>query len=98
MDIPAPEYQVRLFVRGNEYRVDGTWRDIMLALEFDGKSKYFDFKPTDEAIFQERLRERELMEARWNFIRVVWDDLANPELLRRRIKAAIANAQRRAAV
>ncbi|POH72912.1 hypothetical protein CVS27_13685 [Arthrobacter glacialis] len=95
MDIPAPEYQVRLIVRGNAYRVDGAWRDIKLALEFDGKTKYFDFKPTDEAIYEERLRERELMEAGWSFIRVVWADLANPELLRRRIKAAMLNAQRR---
>lgn len=95
MDIPAPEYQVRLIVRGNAYRVDGAWRDIKLALEFDGKTKYFDYKPTDEAIFEERLRERELMEDGWSFVRVVWADLANPELLRRRIKAAMANAQRR---
>lgn len=95
MDIPAPEYQVQLMVRGNAYRLDGAWRDIKLALEFDGKTKYFDFKPTDEAIYEERLRERELMEVGWSFIRVVWEDLANPELLRRRIKDAMENARRR---
>ncbi|MHA7271331.1 type IV toxin-antitoxin system AbiEi family antitoxin domain-containing protein [Arthrobacter sp. HLT1-20] len=95
MDIPAPEYQVRMLVRGNTYRLDGAWRDIKLALEFDGKTKYFDFKPTEEAIYEERLRERELMEEGWSFIRVVWEDLANPELLRRRIKAAMDNARRR---
>ncbi|WP_170835441.1 type IV toxin-antitoxin system AbiEi family antitoxin domain-containing protein [Arthrobacter alpinus] len=95
MDIPAPEYQVRIIVRGNAYRVDGAWWDIKLALEFDGKTKYFDFKPTEEVIYEERLRERELMEAGWSFIRVVWADLADPELLRRRIKSAMANAQRR---
>lgn len=95
MGIPAPEYQVPLIVRGKTYRVDGAWRDIKLALEFDGKTKYFDFKPTEEAIYEERLRERELMEEGWSFIRVVWEDLANPELLRRRIKAAMQNARRR---
>lgn len=95
MDIPVPEYQVRLLVRGNAYRVDGAWRDIKLALEFDGKTKYFDFKPTEEAIYEERLRERELMEAGWSFIRVVWEDLANPDLLRQRIKAAMQTARRR---
>lgn len=97
MDIPAPEYQVRLMVHGNAYRVDGAWRDIKLALEFDGKTKYFDYKPTDEAIYEERLRERELMEAGWSFVRVVWADLANPGLLCRRIEAAMENARRRMA-
>lgn len=95
MDVPQPQYQVKLHVRGREYRVDGAWRDIKLALEFDGRTKYFDFEPTDEAIFAERLRERELMEDGWNFIRVVWADLARPEELKRRILAAMANAQRR---
>lgn len=95
MDIPQPEYQVCLQAAGNEYRVDGAWREIKLALEFDGKTKYFDYKRTDEAIFEERLRERELMEDGWSFIRFEWKDLGNPELLQRRIVAAMQAARRR---
>lgn len=95
MNIPEPEYQVWLRAAGSNYRVDGAWCDIKLALEFDGKSKYFDYKRTDEAIYEERQRERELMEAGWMFLRVEWKDLAEPELLKRRILAAMAAASRR---
>lgn len=95
MEIPQPEYQVCLQASGNNYRVDGAWRDIKLALEFDGKTKYFNYKRTDEAIYEERQRERELMEEGWMFIRVEWRDLGKPELLKRRIRAAIAAARGR---
>ncbi len=95
MDIPQPDYQVWLRAAGNNYRVDGAWQDIKLALEFDGKTKYFNYQRTDEAIYEERQRERELMEEGWMFIRVEWNDLDNPELLKRRILAAIAAASLR---
>lgn len=95
MNIPQPEYQVWLLAAGNNYRVDGAWRAIKLALEFDGKSKYFDYQRTDEAIYEERQRERELMEVGWMFLRVEWKDLADPDLLKRRIRAAIDAASRR---
>ncbi|WP_449374297.1 type IV toxin-antitoxin system AbiEi family antitoxin domain-containing protein [Arthrobacter psychrolactophilus] len=95
MKIPQPEYQVWLRAAGNNYRVDGAWREIKLALEFDGKSKYFDYKRTDEAIYEERQRERELMEVGWRFIRVEWKSLADPDLLKRRIRSAIDAASRR---
>ena len=97
MDILQPEYQVHVQAAGNNYRVDGAWRDIKLALEFDGKTKYFAFRPTDEALYEERQRERELMEDGWSFIRVEWKDLADAELLRRRIMAAMLNARKRLA-
>ncbi|MCQ9164800.1 hypothetical protein [Arthrobacter sp. STN4] len=97
MDIPQPEYQVPLHAAGNNYRVDGAWRDIKLALEFDGKSKYFAYKRTDEAIYEERRRERELMEDGRSFIRIEWKDLGNPALLQRRIVAAMQAARRRTA-
>lgn len=95
MDVPQPELQVRVQAAGSSYRLDAAWRDIKLALEFDGKTKYFDYKRTDQAIFEERQRERELMEAGWTFLRVEWQDLENPELLERRILAAMATARRR---
>lgn len=98
MDVPKPEYQVWLQAAGNSYRVDGAWRDIKLALEFDGKTKYFAYKRTDEAIYEERQRERELMEAGWTFLRVEWKDLGNPELLRLRIIASMETARRRTAL
>ncbi|MDO5753077.1 hypothetical protein [Arthrobacter sp.] len=95
MDVPQPEYQVCLQAAGNNYRVDGAWDDIKLALEFDGRTKYFNYQRTDEAIYEERLRERELMEAGWSFLRIQWSDLANQDLLKRRIMAARDAARRR---
>lgn len=83
----------RVLAAGSSYRLDAAWRDIKLALEFDGKTKYFDYKRTDQAIFEERQRERELMEVGWTFLRVEWKDLENPELLERRILAAMATAR-----
>ncbi|MDJ0318534.1 type IV toxin-antitoxin system AbiEi family antitoxin domain-containing protein [Arthrobacter antibioticus] len=95
MDVPQPEYQVWLRAAGNNYRVDGAWRDIKLALEFDGKTKYFAYKRTEDAIYEERLRERELMEEGWSFLRVEWKHLAEREWLERRILASRELARRR---
>lgn len=96
MDVPQPEYQVQLHAAGNEYRVDGAWLELKLALEFDGKTKYFNYSRTDEVIYEERRRERELMEIGWSFIRFEWKDLGSPEIMRNRILVAIGNARRRA--
>ena len=57
-----------------------------MALEFDGKTKYFDYRPTGEVLFAERRREKALMEQGWTFIRIEWKDLFNEE--RRRIDAS----------
>ncbi len=95
MDIVQPEYQVWLEAAGNRYRVDGAWPDIKLALEFDGKTKYFAYRRTEEVIYEERQRERELMEAGWTFLRLEWKDLNNPDLLRKRIIASMEMARRR---
>lgn len=95
MDLPQPDYQVRVYARGNQYRLDGAWREMKLALEFDGKTKYFHYKRTEEAIYAERLRERELMEEGWVFLRVVWQDLASPDVLKHRIVSAMETARKR---
>jgi len=60
-----------------------------VALEFDGKTKYFDYKPTAEALFQERQREKALTENGWTFVRVTWADLFREHEFKSRILAAL---------
>ena len=71
------------------YRIDLAWRKKMVALEFDGKVKYFDYAPTDEVIYRERQREKALMEQGWLFIRIQWRDLFNEQALKMRVLKAL---------
>lgn len=73
--IEPPELQVVVWSAEGQHRLDFAWRDKKVALEFDGRVKYFDFQPTDEAIFAERQREKALMALGWTFIRVEWKHL-----------------------
>ncbi len=88
LPIPEPQFAVR--TRAGSHRLDFAWKEKRVALEFDGKIKYFDYKPTDEAIFEERRREKALMEDGWRFIRVEWKDLFMERQFKARILAALA--------
>ena len=77
--------------------MDFAWRDIRLALEFDGRTKYFDYEPTSEVLLQERRREKALMEEGWTFIRIEWKDLFDEADLKKRILDAIIRAEARKA-
>ena len=95
--IPQPVLQLRIRVGQGEYRADFAWPELKLILEFDGKYKYFDFRPTAEVLMDERRRENLLIERGWRFIRIEWADLGRVEQLRQRIFAAVAAAQQAAA-
>ncbi|WP_146070308.1 type IV toxin-antitoxin system AbiEi family antitoxin domain-containing protein [Arthrobacter sp. GMC3] len=90
MNVPQPELQVQMMVRGAVYRPDFVWNEQKVIVEFDGKTKYFDYKPTAEVLLAERRRESLLMEAGWRFVRFTWDDLRNPESMKRRLGAVLA--------
>lgn len=75
MPLPLPEQQVTVCTRLGEHRLDFAWREQKIALEFDGRTKYFDYAPTPDVLFQERRREKALMEEGWIFIRLEWADL-----------------------
>ncbi|WP_434618035.1 hypothetical protein [Arthrobacter sp. A5] len=92
-NIEQPDVQVVIQAGSISYRADFAWPALKLILEFDGKSKYFDFAPTGQVIFEERRREKALMELGWRFIRIEWSDLGRPGELRTRIQAAIARAR-----
>ncbi len=80
---PQPQFEVQS--RAGRHRMDFAWKEEKLALEFDGRTKYFDFKPTDEVIFQERRREKALVEEGWRFIRIEWKDLFQERSFKERI-------------
>ena len=40
-----PEPQVEVVTRAGRHRFDFAWKEEKVALEFDGKTKYFDYSP-----------------------------------------------------
>ncbi|WP_347108675.1 hypothetical protein AAHB33_17630 [Paenarthrobacter sp. S56] len=87
--LEMPELQVEVDSPEGRHRLDFAWRKRKLALEFDGKTKYFDYAPTDEAIFKERQREKALMELGWKFLRVQWRDLFQEQQFKMRVLRAL---------
>jgi very-short-patch-repair endonuclease len=92
--IPQPEPQFSIATESGTFRADFAWKECKLILEFDGKYKYFDFRPTDEAVFEERHREKRLMELGWKFIRIEWSDLERPYELQARVVSALGRSRK----
>jgi very-short-patch-repair endonuclease len=90
LKLPMPEAQVEVRSRLGGHRLDFAWRDKKVALEFDGKVKYFDYAPTAEVLFHERRREKALTEDGWLFVRVEWKDLFREQEFKNRILTALA--------
>lgn len=95
MRISQPQLQVDIQSRLGLHRVDFAWPELKLALEFDGWGKYFNYAPTQDVVALERKREKVLGELGWRFIRVFWEDLADPVALELRIANALADASAR---
>ena len=93
MRLPMPVQQFTVHTNNGAHRLDFAWEGIKLALEFDGRTKYFDYAPTDEVLFQERRREKALMEQGWTFIRIEWKDLFDEARLKERVLSAIRRAE-----
>ncbi|WP_285240215.1 hypothetical protein [Pseudarthrobacter sp. MEB009] len=89
LQLPKPEAQVEVRSRAGWHRLDFAWKDKKVALEFDGKVKYFDYKPTAEVLFQERRREKALTEDGWFFVRVEWKDLFREQEFKQRVLTAL---------
>ena len=96
LKIRPPEPQVEVASRVGRHRLDFAWKEEKVALEFDGKAKYFDFQPTDEVLFQERLREKALTEEGWLFVRIEWRDLFREQDFKNRVLRALAGRPRSA--
>ena len=92
--IKPPVLQLEVSSRAGRHRLDFAWKEEMVALEFDGKTKYFDYRPTPEVIFEERRREKALEEDGWRFVRVEWKDLFREQEFKSRILRALAGRPR----
>lgn len=85
--IPAPRLQVRLQgASGKWYFVDFWWPSFNLIGEFDGKDKYQNPKylrgrTSDQAVYEEKLREDDLRAAGHGMTRWKWDVAISPTKL-----------------
>ena len=87
--ITPPQLQYVVRTPLGEHRLDLAWPERKVALEFDGRTKYFDYRPTSDVVFAERRREKALMEQGWTFIRVEWKDLFNEFAFKYRVLRAL---------
>jgi very-short-patch-repair endonuclease len=80
--------QVEVLAEGRRYRADFRIRGTRVLVEFDGQVKYAD----RAALFEEKRREDALRRAGWVLVRLVWSELSQPELVRRRLREALLAA------
>ncbi|MDQ4504093.1 hypothetical protein [Sinomonas sp. ASV322] len=92
LGIERPEAQYCIETAHGLFRADYAWPRLRVILEFDGRGKYFDYRPTPEALILERRREAALIEQGWTVIRITWADLDRPEVVAARLGAAFARA------
>lgn len=88
-----PQYEIP--TSAGLFRADFADPASRVVIEFDGKTKYADYKPADEVLLAERRRENSLTEEGWIFLRLDWQQLEDPGALRRRVGATLARAQKR---
>lgn len=96
--LPAPELQASVFSQEGRLvgRVDFLFPGLGVIGEFDGMIKYQKqlrgTKSVEEVVVAEKLREDQLRELGWMVVRWTWHDLAQPQRLAARIRAAAGAA------
>ena len=93
IEVPVPQFEVHTPL--GRHRLDFAWPERKVALEFDGRSKYFEYRPTNEVLFEERRREKALMEEGWTFLRLEWKDLFNEADFKYRVLRSLAQGAER---
>jgi very-short-patch-repair endonuclease len=90
-DLPAPTPGFAVDTRLGRRWLDLAWPELKVAIEFDGAVKYTggEFGDAGERLWREKRRHDALVEAGWVVLRVVWADLAVPEVLVRRVREAM---------
>ncbi|OMH28333.1 hypothetical protein BKD30_01730 [Tersicoccus phoenicis] len=93
--VPLPVSQYEIMTPMGLFRADFAWRELMLILEFDGRTKYFGETPTAEVLFKERQREKALAALGWTILRTDWDEVnRRPEALRGRLASTLRTTAR----
>lgn len=89
--LPRPEPNHVVSTWRGEYRLDLAWTQQQVAVEFDGAVKYSggEYGDPQARLLAEKARHDALVEAGWLVLRVTWGDLADPDLLVRRIRTAL---------
>ena len=99
LGLPGPDLQVRVLRRDRSVigRCDFGWEAFRTLGEFDGRVKYGRLvKPGQDAgdvVFQEKRREDELRDHRWEVARWTWDDIDRPGRIEQRIRRAFARGR-----
>jgi hypothetical protein len=98
--LPRPDLQVRV-LRGDRSeigRCDFGWDAYRTLGEFDGKVKYGRLlrpgQQPGDAVFDEKRREDELRDYRWQVARWTWSDLDRPVVIGDRIRRAFNRGRR----
>lgn len=84
------EVQYPVVAEGSRYRADLRIAGTRVLIEYDGLGKYDD--PAE--LRRERAREAALRTAGWDVVRFGGDDLDRPDVIERRLDAALARARR----
>ncbi|GAB3279400.1 DUF559 domain-containing protein [Sinomonas notoginsengisoli] len=92
--IPSPVLQYEIPTRHGLFRADFAWPELLVILEFDGVAKYFDYRPTSEALLLERQREVALMDDGWTMVRTRWPELMTPGVIVAKLETAFARARK----
>lgn len=89
LNIKAPVPQLEVLTSAGRHRLDFGWQEEKVGLEFDGKVKYFDYKPTDQVLFEERRREKALTNEGWRILRVEWKHLFREQAFKNLVLSAL---------
>lgn len=87
LEVPQQQCQI-VTPSGRAYRADFAWPHLKILLEVDGLHKYYGaYRPTEDQLRYDNLRQRELELAGWTVIRATWEDLTQrPGLLTGRLR------------
>lgn len=94
LDQPTPQVVLRDEWGEPWARLDFLVEDLGVVIEVDGLGKYGDLRD----LHAEKAREDRLRELGYEVVRLTWADLADPEVVRRKVERAVARARRRRAV
>jgi Transcriptional regulator, AbiEi antitoxin len=100
LGLPAPDLQVRVLRADRSVvgRCDFGWEEQRTIGEFDGLVKYGRLlrpgQDPGDAVIEEKLREDELRDHRWEVARWIWADLRRPQVVEARIRRAFARGRR----
>ncbi len=98
--VPPTELQFDVLDDAGRFvgRTDFAWPEHRTLGEYDGRSKYQELRRPDQSaadvLWEEKAREDRLRDLGWQVVRWMWQDLQDPDRLRRRLLRAFARGDR----